>query len=217
MAVTPAAEVKAVAARLRATQPAWQAMGVEGRAEWLGKWRDWILDHTDELLSMVQRETGKSWGDTAGSEALVPQLINYWTDNAAEFLADENVRPVGAANAAKKLTIAYEPYQLVGVITPWNGPLSVPMLDIPAALMAGFRKSDPFPGRGMLKRLAIPSRSHPHRERYWWPLSHVPLDPSRTWVNFVVSQWLSKRSDQPNRLKPSPADSPDSDLVVTTL
>jgi acyl-CoA reductase-like NAD-dependent aldehyde dehydrogenase len=137
VAVTSAAEMEAVAARLRAAQPAWQAMGVEGRAEWLGKWRDWILDHTDELLSMVQRETGKSWGDTAGSEALVPQLINYWTDNAAEFLADENVRPVGAANAAKKLTVAYEPYQLVGVITPWNGPLSVPMLDIAPALMAG--------------------------------------------------------------------------------
>ena len=135
--VTSAEEVEAVAARLRAAQPAWHAMGVEGRAEWLGKWRDWILDHTDELLSMVQRETGKSWGDTANSEALVPQLINYWTDNAAQFLAEENVRPVGAANAAKKLTIAYEPYQLVGVITPWNGPLSVPMLDIPAALMAG--------------------------------------------------------------------------------
>lgn len=137
VAVTSVAEVEAVAARLRAAQPAWQTMGVEGRAEWLGKWRDSILDHTDELLSMVQRETGKSWGDTAGSEALVPQLINYWTDNAAEFLADENVRPVGAANAAKKLTIAYEPYQLVGVITPWNGPLSVPMLDIAPALMAG--------------------------------------------------------------------------------
>ena len=137
VAVTAAAEVEAVAARLRAAQPAWQAVGVEGRAEWLGKWRDWILDHTDELLSMVQRETGKSWGDTAGSETLVPQLINYWADNAAEFLADENVRPVGAANAAKKLTVAYEPYQLVGVITPWNGPLSVPMLDIAPALMAG--------------------------------------------------------------------------------
>jgi acyl-CoA reductase-like NAD-dependent aldehyde dehydrogenase len=135
--VTPAAEVEAVAARLRAAQPAWQAMGVEGRAEWLGKLRDWTLDHTDELLSMVQRETGKSWGDTAASETLVPQAINYWTDNAAEFLADENVRPVGAANAAKKLTVAYEPYQLVGVITPWNGPLLVPMVDIAPALMAG--------------------------------------------------------------------------------
>ena len=37
----------------------------------------------------------------------------------------------------KRLTIVYEPYPLVGVITPWNGPLSAPLLDIPAALMAG--------------------------------------------------------------------------------
>ena len=65
------------------------------------------------------------------------QIVNYWIDMAAEFLADQRVRPWGAANAAKKLTITYEPYPLVGVITPWNGPLSVPLADIPAALMAG--------------------------------------------------------------------------------
>ena len=137
VAVTSAAEVEAVAARLRAAQPAWQAMGFEGRARLLGKWRDWMLDHADELLTLVQLEGGKSWGDTSTEMLLGPQNINYWIDNAAEFLADESVRPWGAANAAKKLTIVYEPYQLVGVITPWNGPLAGPLLDIPAALMAG--------------------------------------------------------------------------------
>ena len=85
---------------------------------------------------MLQLETGKSWGD-ANIEIAGVQIINYWIDNAADFLADETVRPYGAANAANKLTIAYEPYPLVGVITPWNGPLSVPLCDIPAALMAG--------------------------------------------------------------------------------
>jgi acyl-CoA reductase-like NAD-dependent aldehyde dehydrogenase len=129
-------EVEAVAARLRAAQPAWQQMGVDARARWLGKWRDWMLDHRDELLTPLQLETGKSWGDT-GVEIAAVQIINYWIDKAAEFLAEQPVRPWGAANAAKKLTIVYEPYQLVGVITPWNGPLSVPLLDIPAALMAG--------------------------------------------------------------------------------
>lgn len=111
-------------------------MGVAGRAAWLGKWRDWLLDHRDELLTPLQLETGKSWGDT-GVEIAAVQIINYWIDKAAEFLADQAVRPYGAANAAKKLTIVYEPYPLVGVITPWNGPLSVPLLDVPAALMAG--------------------------------------------------------------------------------
>ncbi len=134
--VATSVEVETVAARLRAAQPGWQRMGVDGRSRWLGKWRDWLLDHTDELLTVLQLETVKSWGD-ANIEIAGVQLINYWIDNAAEFLADENVRPYGAANAAKKLTIAYEPYPLVGMITPWNGPLSVPLVDIAPALMAG--------------------------------------------------------------------------------
>jgi acyl-CoA reductase-like NAD-dependent aldehyde dehydrogenase len=134
--VATPAEVEAVAARLRAAQPAWQQMGIDGRARWLGKWRDWLIDHSDDLLTVLQLETGKSWGDT-NIEIAGVQIINYWIDNAREFLADETVRPYGAANAVKKLTITYEPYPLVGVITPWNGPLSIPLLDIPAALMAG--------------------------------------------------------------------------------
>jgi acyl-CoA reductase-like NAD-dependent aldehyde dehydrogenase len=134
--VATSVEVETVATRLRAAQPAWQQTGVDARARWLGKWRDWLLDHTDELLTLLQLETGKSWGD-ARIEIAGVQFINYWIDNAADCLADESVSPYGAANAAKKLTIAYEPYPLVGVITPWNTPLSMPLLDIPAALMAG--------------------------------------------------------------------------------
>jgi acyl-CoA reductase-like NAD-dependent aldehyde dehydrogenase len=134
--VATSVEVEAVAARLRAAQPAWQQLGVEGRSRWLGMWRDWLLDHTDELLTVLQLETGKSWGD-ANLEISGMESINYWIDNAGEFLADQTVRPYGAANAAKKLTIAYEPYPLVGVITPWNGPLLVPLVDITPALIAG--------------------------------------------------------------------------------
>ncbi len=134
--VTSAPRVELVAARLRAAQPGWQAMGVKKRARWLGKWRDWNFDHEDELITLVQSESGKSWGD-ASSEILFTGAINYWAENAAQFLADETVRAAGAANVAKKLTIVYEPYPLVGVITPWNYPLVMPLMDIPAALMAG--------------------------------------------------------------------------------
>ena len=135
--VATAVEVEAVAARLRGMQPGWQQLGVQGRAQWIGKWRDWLSDHSDELLDLVQLEGGRSWGDTASEILLGMLVINYWIDNAADFLADESVRPVGAMNAAKKLTIVYEPHPLVGVITPWNGPLAGPLLDIPAALLAG--------------------------------------------------------------------------------
>ncbi|MGE2814335.1 aldehyde dehydrogenase family protein [Mycobacterium heidelbergense] len=130
-------DVVATATRLRAAQPRWAALGVNDRAKWLGRWRDWIFDHSDELLTLVQLESGKSWGD-ANIEILAgTQTINYWSDNAAKFLADQSVRPSGLANIAKKVVVSYHPHELVGVITPWNYPLAMPLLDIPAALMAG--------------------------------------------------------------------------------
>jgi acyl-CoA reductase-like NAD-dependent aldehyde dehydrogenase len=64
-------------------------------------------------------------------------VINYFTKHGAEFLADENRRPHGPASLTKNLRIRYRPYELVGVITPWNYPFAMPMLDIPQALMAG--------------------------------------------------------------------------------
>jgi len=60
--VATADEVKAAATRLRAAQPAWQQMGVDARGRWLGKWRDWMLDHTDELLTLLQFENGQVLG-----------------------------------------------------------------------------------------------------------------------------------------------------------
>jgi acyl-CoA reductase-like NAD-dependent aldehyde dehydrogenase len=130
-------DVATTASRLRAAQPHWAAMGPRDRAKWLGRWRDWIFDHTDELLTLVQQESGKSWGDANVEILAGTQSINYWSDNAAKFLADQSMKPSGSANVAKKLVISYHPYELVGVITPWNYPLAMPLLDIPAALMAG--------------------------------------------------------------------------------
>jgi acyl-CoA reductase-like NAD-dependent aldehyde dehydrogenase len=54
--IATAAEVETAAARLRGAQPAWQQLGVQGRANWLGKWPDWMLDPTDDLLTLVRRE-----------------------------------------------------------------------------------------------------------------------------------------------------------------
>jgi acyl-CoA reductase-like NAD-dependent aldehyde dehydrogenase len=135
--VQSCADVAAIAAKLRAGQSHWAAIGPRGRAEWLGKWRNWIFDNADELLTLLQLESGKSWGDANIEILAATQTINYWADNAATFLANVSVRPSGVANAAKKLVVSYHPHELVGVITPWNYPLAMPLLDIPAALMAG--------------------------------------------------------------------------------
>jgi acyl-CoA reductase-like NAD-dependent aldehyde dehydrogenase len=127
----------AAAAQLRAAQPEWDALGPEGRARHLRRFLDWILDNEQRLVGIMQEESGKSWGDAALEIAMAVDLINYNTKYAAEFLADRTVRSFGAAGKTKRLRTFARPYQLVGMITPWNGPLGGPMLDGVPALMAG--------------------------------------------------------------------------------
>lgn len=131
-------EVRAVAERLRAAQPGWQALGFAGRRHWLERFRDWILDNERRLMGLVQSETGKAWGDVPIGEIVASvDVLNYWARNAEKFLAPEKVRAHSPLMMSKRMSVTFQPYQLVGSITPWNAQLAMQMLDIPAALMAG--------------------------------------------------------------------------------
>lgn len=130
-------EVEALARKLRAAQPAWEDLGPRGRARHLLDWLNWIVDNKDHLLGLVHREAGKSWGDASIELMVCVEVINYYAKNGAKFLAEEKRHIHGPASFNKKLRVLRRPYQLVGVITPWNYPLAMPMMDVPGALMAG--------------------------------------------------------------------------------
>ncbi|OYN76210.1 aldehyde dehydrogenase family protein [Mycolicibacterium sphagni] len=132
-----AADVSALADALRSAQPDWEALSPKARARLLRNWLDWIVDNQDHVLGLVHREAGKSWGDSQLELMVAMEVINYVTKHGAAFLADETRRPHGPASLTKDLRIRHRPYQLVGVITPWNYPLGMPFMDVPGALMAG--------------------------------------------------------------------------------
>ncbi|MET8430429.1 aldehyde dehydrogenase family protein [Nocardia sp. NPDC004860] len=131
------AGVEAAAEELRAAQPEWEQLGPRGRGRIMLRWLNWILDNEERLLTLVQQEAGKSWSDAAIELAVVVDVINYFVANGERFLADRKVKPAGVANAARRLRVQVRPHQLVGLITPWNGPLAGPMMDAAGALMAG--------------------------------------------------------------------------------
>jgi acyl-CoA reductase-like NAD-dependent aldehyde dehydrogenase len=131
------AQVEAVAAELRAAQPEWRALGFAGRAKWMNRWRDWFLDNEQRLNELVQAESGKSTADAGAELPIVYEIINYYVKHAPEFLAPEHPKPHSPMMAMKRLELQYHPHQLLGLITPWNGPIGNPMLDLPAAMIAG--------------------------------------------------------------------------------
>ncbi|WP_063007030.1 aldehyde dehydrogenase family protein [Nocardia kruczakiae] len=136
----PAESADAVAAKvreLRLYQPEWEAIGPEGRKEWLLKLQDWIIDHTDHLADVLQSETGKARVDALIDPSFSVDLTGYYARRAGKFLADDHPSPHSPLARVKKLTTAYRPYPVVGVITPWNFPLAMPVIDVIPALAAG--------------------------------------------------------------------------------
>jgi len=140
IATLPVDSPEAVAetvARVRANQPEWEAMGIEGRYHWLGRLRDWLLDNQDRVLDTMQLETGKVRADASNEPAYLADLINFYGAKAAQFIGEESVRPHSALLAAKKLRIQYRPHPVVGIISPWNFPLILALGDAIPAMQAG--------------------------------------------------------------------------------
>jgi acyl-CoA reductase-like NAD-dependent aldehyde dehydrogenase len=129
--------VSDIAARLRRSQPAWEALGVEGRRRWLGRLRDWLIDNDSRVADILQEETGKVRADAEGEVPVLCGEINFYGENAAEFLADETPASQFVPLKVKRFRVAYRPYQLVGVIAPWNFPILLSLGDAIPALMAG--------------------------------------------------------------------------------
>ncbi len=134
---TPADEVYRIAAELRMHQVAWAALGAKGRKPWLHKFRNWMMDNADELTDLLVSETGKVRPDASLEVIASASLVAYWADNAEKFLADERVKSASPMTATKKLTKVFVPYPVVGVITPWNFPITLFMMDALPALAAG--------------------------------------------------------------------------------
>src|SRR5829696_2905735 len=137
VALDRTAEVAATVARVRANQPAWEELGIKGRARWLGELRDWLLDNQDRVAETMQRETGKVWAEASGETPYVCDLINFYSKKARKYIGDERVPAHSPLMKVKKLKVTYRPYPVVGVISPWNFPLILSLGDAIPALVAG--------------------------------------------------------------------------------
>lgn len=113
-------EVTAAVAAARKAQPAWRALGVEGRVKILQRLYDDFAAHQEELSVLVAREMGSPVA--ANRKVMTTRLAIFkWNlDNAAKILAPETTFEDG-----KQLhQIYFEPYGIYGIITPWNVPFS---------------------------------------------------------------------------------------------
>jgi acyl-CoA reductase-like NAD-dependent aldehyde dehydrogenase len=131
-------EVTEIVARARAAQPEWEAMGFEGRARILLRAQKWVLDNSDRVIDTIVAETGKTYEDAQLAEvSYAASAFGFWAKMAPEYLADERVKSSNLFVKGARLIIRYEPLGVVGVIGPWNYPLTNSFGDCIPALAAG--------------------------------------------------------------------------------
>jgi acyl-CoA reductase-like NAD-dependent aldehyde dehydrogenase len=136
--VVTAERLADMAVKAREAQRAWEAMGFDGRAKVLRRAQKWVIDNADRVIETVMAETGKTWEDAQIAEQLlIAAGFGFWARKAPEYLADEKVRSSSPFVLGRKLVVRYRPVGLVGVIGPWNYPLTNSFGDAIPALAAG--------------------------------------------------------------------------------
>jgi acyl-CoA reductase-like NAD-dependent aldehyde dehydrogenase len=124
--------------RARAAQPAWEALGFDGRAEIFYEMRRWIVDNRERVARTISEENGKPQDEALLTEIMyVCDALGFWAKRAPKYLADERVRPHSPFLLGRKVIVRYRPYGVVGVIGPWNYPLVNNFGDAIPALAAG--------------------------------------------------------------------------------
>jgi len=130
-----AAEVSEAITRAEAAQPAWNALGGEARAALLDAAADAFEAHTDEFLSLCQREAGKTLVDAVLELREAVDFLRYYAGEARALFDPEGFRLPGPTGEENRLILAGR--GVWATISPWNFPLAIFIGPAAAALAAG--------------------------------------------------------------------------------
>lgn len=132
------AQVQAAVARARAAQGAWSQLGVKRRVGLLREFQARLHARKSEIATAITREAGKPLAEALVTEVLVVlDAARFLIDNAWHLLREEPLPHGSLATKLKRGRLLREPHGVIGIISPWNYPFSIPATETLAALVAG--------------------------------------------------------------------------------
>ena len=129
------AQVAKAVADARLAQPVWAKTPVKQRSKALFALHDLMLKNQDNLMDLLQLETGKSRAHAFEELAGSLGSARYFAKIAPKTLKTQ--KTIAGVPLLTQSYVMYSPVGVVGVITPWNYPLALQMLDTLPALAAG--------------------------------------------------------------------------------
>jgi succinate-semialdehyde dehydrogenase/glutarate-semialdehyde dehydrogenase len=128
-------DVTAAAGLARRAQPGWARTPVADRSKVLLRFAELLLGRQDEALDLIQLENGKARRHAFEEIIDVAQVSRYYARTAAGYLHPH--RRAGALPGLTQTWECHRPKGVVGVLSPWNYPLTLGISDALPALVAG--------------------------------------------------------------------------------
>jgi len=128
-----AAETRRAIAAAERALPAWSALTSAARAAKLRQWFELILQHQDDLATLMTLEQGKPLAEARGEIAYAASFIEWFAEEGKRAYGDV----IPPHQADKRLLVIRQPVGVCAAITPWNFPAAMLTRKAGAALAAG--------------------------------------------------------------------------------
>ncbi|MDP7039435.1 MAG: aldehyde dehydrogenase family protein [Myxococcota bacterium] len=131
-------DLNEIVARARQAQHTWKNLHVRERAKKIKALYQVFLKKGPEFAAIMHEEQGKSFAESYSGEILASaELFKYWSAQAPKLLQSEQQKLDPIQFPRKQGRLELSPKGVIGLITPWNYPLSIPLRTIVPALVAG--------------------------------------------------------------------------------
>lgn len=134
LAQSTATDIEVAAQAAARAQHTWAAAPLRERGRIFLRFHDLLLAHRDEILDIIQWETGKPRKDAIEEILDVALNARYY---ARSLGALKEKRRMGAFPGLITALERHVPVGVVGIIAPWNYPLTLAVSDAIPALLAG--------------------------------------------------------------------------------
>jgi acyl-CoA reductase-like NAD-dependent aldehyde dehydrogenase len=132
------AEVEQAVIRAREAQAAWQQTSVQQRLSVIKKFQRLLNERKQQIARTITSEAGKPYAEALLTEILVVlDTCRFLLDESYGFLREQSVPHGSLGTKLKRGRLLREPHGVIGIVSPWNYPFSIPSTETLAALVTG--------------------------------------------------------------------------------
>src|SRR5271166_6180509 len=138
LACASAGDVQNAVLHSKQAQPLWEATPLRERIAVVRRFQQLLSERRDEVASLICREAGKPVVEALVTEILVVlDAAEFCIHNAHQFLREQRLPHGNPVMKMKRGKLVREPFGVIGIISPWNYPFSIPAVETLAALVTG--------------------------------------------------------------------------------